>query len=105
MKPSPELTLELNLSCTTAFSSDHSYSVPVRSEVQAIQGNSSMHFTFIEAEILAMLKQQAVRILLCYESRSLSKTPSRFGENSDTDSHNTIVVRLSALLFNYNTEL
>ena len=64
-----------------------------------------MHFTFIEAEISAMLKQQVVRILLCYESRSLLKTVSRFGENSETDSHNTIVVRLSALLFSYDTEL
>lgn len=64
-----------------------------------------MHFTFIEAEISATLKQQVGRIVLRYESRPLLKTLSRFEENSDTDSHNAIVVRLSALLFSYNTEL
>lgn len=64
-----------------------------------------MHFTFIEAEIPALLKQQLVSTLLCDEPTSFFKTLSGFGENTDKNSHNTIVVRLSALLFSSDTEL
>lgn len=64
----------------TAFSSDISYSVLVCLELQAVPGSSSMNFTFIEAEISAMLNQQAVRILLYYESKSLLKTAQIWGK-------------------------
>lgn len=67
-------------------------------EVKKVQACISILFN------ISYVKNTAVRILICCESGPLLEILTRFGGKSDTDSHNTIAARFSALLYRYGTE-